>query len=133
MIYVDLTPFIQYKTSRSSGSGGQNVNKVETKVTILFDVNSANTFTDEELIRIKSKLASRIQADGLIQIHSQDTRSQLKNKEIALDKLKELLKDALKIEKPRKKTKPSKAADKARLDAKRRQALRKIARRKERY
>lgn len=131
MISADLEPYIQYRTARSGGSGGQHVNKVETKVVLLFDLDAATVFTADERERIKSKLAARIQADGRIQVQSQDTRSQLKNKEIALQRLRELLSEALKIDKPRKKTKPSRAAINARLEAKRRQALRKIARRKD--
>lgn len=130
MNLADLEPHIQYKTARSGGSGGQNVNKVETKVILLFDVDAADAFTPEERERIKSRLASRMQADGRIQVQSQATRSQLKNKEIALARLAELLAQALKVDKPRKKTKPSRASVNARLDAKRRQALRKIERRK---
>lgn len=131
MKLADLQPYIQFTTSRSSGSGGQNVNKVETKVTLLFDINAAEIFTQEEKIRIKEKLSNRIQAAGMLQIVSQESRSQLKNKEISLQKLYDLLHYALKTAKPRKPTKPSKAAVHARLEAKRKQALRKINRRKE--
>lgn len=127
---ADIEPHIQYKTARSGGAGGQHVNKVETKVILLFDVDNASVFSPEERERIKLRLASRIQADGRIQIQSQDTRSQLKNKEIALNRLEELLTQALKVDKPRKKTKPSRASVNARLEAKRKQALRKIERRK---
>nr|WP_257666437.1 alternative ribosome rescue aminoacyl-tRNA hydrolase ArfB [Parapedobacter tibetensis] len=126
-----LLPYIQFQTSRSGGSGGQNVNKVETKVTLLFDIDATTVFSEVEKDRIKQRLRNRLQADGLLQIHSQQTRSQLKNKEIALQKLVELLSYALKTEKPRKTTKPSKAAVQKRLDAKRQQALRKINRKKD--
>ncbi len=130
MNLAELEPYIQYKTARSGGSGGQHVNKVETKVILLFDVDAASAFTPEQRQRIKSRLASRIGADGRIQVQSQDSRSQAKNKEIALERLAEMLVQAMRTEKPRKKTKPSRASVAARLDAKRRQALRKIQRRK---
>jgi len=126
-----LLPFIHFVTSRSGGSGGQHVNKVETKVTLLFDLDGATLFSDEAKARIRQRLRNRLQADGLVQVSSQETRSQLQNKEIALQKLAELLSNALKTEKPRKATKPSKAAVQKRLDTKRQQALRKINRRKD--
>lgn len=123
-----LLPFTQYKTSRSSGAGGQNVNKVETRVTLLFDLENADIFTEDEKSRLKSKLANRILPDGTIQLSVQESRSQLQNKEIALEKLVSLITSALKTQKTRKPTKPSKSAVQARLDNKRRQALRKINR-----
>lgn len=125
-----LLPFIRYKTSRSGGSGGQNVNKVATKVELLFDLEAADIFTEGEKARIGKKLSSRFQADGFLQVVSQESRSQLGNKEIALRKLGELLTDALKVAKKRKKTKPGKAAIQARLDTKRKQALKKINRKR---
>lgn len=126
-----LLPFVQFQTSRSGGAGGQHVNKVETKVTLLFDLDAATIFSPEEKQRIGKRLSNRLKADGLLQVSSQQTRSQLQNKEIALQKLMALLTNALKVEKSRKATKPSKAAVQRRLDAKRQQALRKINRRKD--
>jgi|SRR5690606_16302704 len=126
-----LLPFVQFQTSRSGGAGGQHVNKVETKVTLLFDIAAATLFSEEEKVRLRKQLSNRLQSEGLLQISSQETRSQLRNKEFALRKLVELLSDALKTEKPRKATKPSKAAVQKRLDAKRQQSLRKINRKKD--
>lgn len=130
MTEENLLPFIRYKTSRSGGSGGQNVNKVATKVELLFDLEAADLFTEEEKIRIRKKLSSRFQSDGLLQVIAQESRSQLENKEIALKKLMELLKNALHVKKKRKKTKPSKTAIQSRLDAKRKRALKKINRKR---
>ena len=126
-----LSPFVQFHTSRSGGAGGQHVNKVETKVTVLFDISAATFLSAEDKNRVKKRLFNRLQADGLLQVTSQATRSQLRNRELALQKLVELLSNALATEKPRKATKPSKAAVQKRLDAKRQQALRKINRRKD--
>src|SRR5690606_11353016 len=94
----NLHPFIRYKTSRSGGSGGQNVNKVETKVELLFDLAAADIFTPAEKERLRRKLSARILAEGLVQVVAQESRSQLENKEIALRKLYELLVNALKVD-----------------------------------
>jgi len=126
----DLLPFITFKTSRSSGSGGQNVNKVSTKVELLFDFTNASIFSDEEKEMISKKLQIRFQSDKQIQIISQETRSQLKNKEIAVNKLSFLLEQALRVPKPRKATKPSRNSVQKRLDLKRNQAIKKINRSK---
>jgi len=126
----DLLPFIIFKASRSSGSGGQNVNKVSTKVELLFDLSNASVFSDEEKEMISKKLQTRFQSDNQIQIISQETRSQLKNKEIAINKLSFLLEQALQSPKPRKATKPSRNSVQRRLDSKRNQAIKKINRSK---
>lgn len=126
-----LLPFVQFQTSRSGGAGGQHVNKVETKVTLWFDLAAATVFSEDEKALIRKRLSSRLQTDGFLQIGCQKTRSQLRNKEITLQRLVELLSDTLRTEKPRKATKPSRTAVQKRLDAKRQQALRKIDRRKD--
>ena len=123
-----IIPYVRYKTSRSSGSGGQNVNKVASKVELLFDFKECELFSEEERTLINERLSSKIQSDGLLQVISQESRSQLENKDIALQKLIALLSNALKVEKKRKKTKPSKKAIQKRLDSKRKQALKKINR-----
>lgn len=124
-----IIPNVRYKTSRSSGSGGQNVNKVASKVELLFDFKECDLFNESEKALINERLSSRIQSDGLLQVISQESRSQLENKDIALEKLIVLITNALKVDKKRKKTKPSKRAIQNRLDSKRMQALKKINRR----
>jgi ribosome-associated protein len=110
---------IIYKASRSGGKGGQNVNKVSSKVELLFSVNDSALFTDEEKQLLNEKLQARLNKDGYIQVFCDEERSQYLNKEKALERLINLLVNALKKPKVRKPTKVSKAAKAARLDQKR--------------
>jgi ribosome-associated protein len=125
---ADLQRNVQYKTSRSGGKGGQNVNKVSSKVELLFSISESDLFTDEEKQLMLSRLQSRLNKDGLLQIVCDEERSQYLNKERALEKLNEILIKALHQPKKRKKSKPSKASIAARLDEKRRASLKKINR-----
>lgn len=114
----DFTKEIEIKASRSSGKGGQNVNKVSTKIELVFDVNSSEILNEEEKFLISHKLSNRISKEGKLILQSQESRSQLMNKEIVIKKLYEILESALKKEKPRKKTKPTKAKKEQRLQVK---------------
>jgi len=125
----ELNPHIQYKTSRSGGSGGQHVNKVSSKVELLFDFEACSLFDEEEKKRIREKMSNRLQTDGYLQVISQENRSQYQNKELAQKKLLTLLQQALKVPKIRKATKKSKASIEKRLEGKRKRAFVKINRR----
>ena len=113
-----LAKEVSYKTSRSGGKGGQNVNKVSTKVELLFSVDDSLLFTDEEKLLIKEKLQGRFNKDGYVQVICDEERSQLLNKQIAFERLALLLTRSLQKPKPRKPTKVSKGAKEARLNSK---------------
>jgi ribosome-associated protein len=121
---------LTFATSRSSGPGGQNVNKVNSKVTLKWDVSNSELLTAEEKEMILKKLASRMTGDGVLMIHSQESRSQLQNKEEAILKLDELLKKAFEKKKARKATKPSKGSVQDRINKKKQHAEKKKWRQK---
>jgi ribosome-associated protein len=124
-----LAKEVSYKTSRSGGKGGQNVNKVSTKVELLFSVDDSALFTDDEKLLIKEKLQSRFNKDGYVQVICDEERSQLLNKEIALERLTVLLVRSLQKPKRRKATKVSKQAKEARLAGKKIASQKKESRR----
>jgi len=103
------------KTSRSGGKGGQNVNKVSTKVELVFDVAASGVFSETEKEKLLRKLADKLDSEGLLHVVSQASRSQADNKAKALEKLAKLLENTLKDPKKRVATKPKKSAVEQRL------------------
>ena len=118
IINRDFSKEFKFSASRSGGPGGQNVNKVSSKIELRFNINESCVLTDEEKEIIISKLATRINNDGELVIVSQSERSQLGNKEKAIEKFYNLVGKALRPVKKRKPTKPSKASQEKRLDKK---------------
>jgi len=114
----DFSKELSFKTSRSSGAGGQNVNKVETSVTVLWKVAASEFFTDEQKDLIQDKLKNRINAEGFLFLTVSESRTQLMNKNKAIEKIVEIVDKSLFIPKKRIATKPSKAKKQKRLDAK---------------
>lgn len=113
---------LNYKAVRSSGAGGQNVNKVSTKVQIQFAVEHSNGLTADDKTTLTEKLANRITKEGFIMVECDETRSQLKNKELCTQRLFMLLENALKKDKKRIATKIPKGVIKRRLEDKQRNA-----------
>ena len=124
----ELEKEFQYRTSRSGGKGGQNVNKVETKVELLWNINSSILFDEIQKARLTEKLANRITNDGIFHVVAEEGRTQLRNKEAAIKRTIKLISDSLKVEKPRKPSKPTFSSVKKRLNDKRINSLKKMNR-----
>ena len=119
---------IRFKAVRSSGPGGQHVNKTSSKVEVSFAIQSSDALTNTEKIRLMKKLASRVSLEGTLILSCGETRSQHRNKTIVIERLVTLLEENLKVSKIRKKTKPSKSAIERRLKTKKGRALKKTNR-----
>jgi len=139
-IMIDITDNISirddeliFKASRSGGPGGQNVNKVNTRITLFFDVSNCESFSDVQKRRILSRLSTRADKNGLIRVASQRFRTQKANRRAAVERLQQLLAEALKTRPLRKKTKVPYAAKKRRLEEKRRRSLLKQQRAKRNF
>jgi ribosome-associated protein len=109
---------LAFKASRSSGPGGQNVNKLNTRVTLLFDMANSTSLSSEQKQRIRSALSGRMDRQGILRVVSQKHRSQEANRRSAVERLRQLLQDALKPVPIRKKTRPSAASRRRRLEEK---------------
>lgn len=114
---------LRFTASRSSGPGGQNVNKVNTRVTLWFDVGNSQSLSAEQKKRILTRLSTRVSKKKILRVVSQKHRSQAANREAALERFIELLRKALKGDKPRERTRVPAAARRRRLYEKRRRSL----------
>jgi ribosome-associated protein len=111
---------VQYRTARSSGPGGQHVNKTETQVELLFDVAHSPSLSEAQRRRILSKLKNLIDSEGVLHLTAQSERSQLRNREIVTARFQEIIAAALRVPKKRHPTKPTTASKAKRLDSKKR-------------
>lgn len=127
-----LLEHVIFKTSRSGGKGGQHVNKVSSKVEVILNIPDAEFFAADEKALLMSKLAHRLDNGGNLHVVAQEDRSQLANKETAIEKLQLLIANALKVEKPRKPTKVPKSVIRKRLENKQSTALKKEMRKRPR-
>jgi ribosome-associated protein len=118
---------IEFRASRSSGPGGQHANVTASRIEAVFDVDASESLSEQQRARLREKLGDRVTAVA------QDTRSQVRNRELALERLRERLADGLRRPKPRRPTRPSRAARERRLDQKRRASQRKAQRRRPEY
>ncbi|CAL2104049.1 Peptidyl-tRNA hydrolase ArfB [Tenacibaculum sp. 190130A14a] len=124
---------LEFKAVRSSGAGGQHVNKVATKVELSFSIPNSLGLSDTEKERLLKNLANRLSKEHILTLTSQESRSQHRNKELVTKRFFELLKKALIKPKPRRTTKPTKASVKRRIEAKKQQSEKKENRKKFRF
>ena len=121
---------VAFKAVRSSGAGGQHVNKVATKVILIFDLENSAALTSDEKEQLKTTIGHILTKDNLVIVQSADTRSQLKNRRIAADKLFKILNEGLATRTKRKKTKPTRASKEKRLKSKRMTGMKKQSRKR---
>jgi ribosome-associated protein len=138
--YLEITPTLRlphseldYRATRSGGPGGQHVNTSSTRIELWWDIGASPSVTENQRARLLARLASRLDGEGRLRIVASQSRSQLRNREAATERLREVVARALAVEKPRKRTKPSRAAKAARLEAKRRRSAIKRDRRAPRH
>ncbi len=127
----DLEHEVFYRTARSGGSGGQHVNKVETMAEAWWQVSATRCFDADTRERIEDKLKNRINKEGYLIVRCSETRSQLENKTLALQKLRDLVALAIHKPRPRKPTKISRAVKERRLESKRLESAKKQMRRRD--
>ena len=120
---------LDVRVSRSSGAGGQHVNKTSSRVEIFWNILGSRALTDEQRSRLREKLASRLTTEGSIRVVASDMRSQSRNRELAEERLADLVRRALIVPRKRRATKPTRAAKEARLDSKKRHSTKKRDRR----
>ena len=130
MITENLIKELNFKAVRSSGAGGQHVNKVSSKIELYFDLPNSAELTPEEKELLLKNLQPKLTKQGVLLLNCDESRSQHKNKEIVIKRFLEIINNGLKIPKKRKATKPSKSSIQKRLDKKKKLAYKKALRNK---
>jgi len=130
MIAENLLKELKFKAVRSSGAGGQHVNKVSSKVELIFDLQNSTELSSEEKELLLKNLQSKLTKEAILLLQCDESRSQHKNKELVIDRFIQLITNGLKVPKKRKATKPSRASIKKRLEKKKKQAFKKAYRKK---
>jgi ribosome-associated protein len=127
--YLEITPTLllplaelEYRATRSGGPGGQHVNTSATRIEVWWDVHRSPALTDEQRARLEQRLATRLDGEGRLRVVASASRSQLRNREAATERLRDLVAGALAVRKLRKRTRPTRAAKAARLEEKRRRS-----------
>ena len=126
----DIINELSFKAIRSSGAGGQHVNKTSSKIELTFNLENSNALSKKEKERLKEKLSSKLTNENVLILFCEETRSQHRNKEIAIKRFLEIIKKGLTKPKIRKETKPSKASIQKRLEKKQNNSIKKTLRKK---
>jgi ribosome-associated protein len=121
---------LRFRSARAGGPGGQHVNKTSTKIEVLWDVANTTSLSDAQRLRVMERLANRIDADGVLHVVAAERRSQLQNREMAVARINQITQEALRVPKPRRKTRPPKRAVEERLSDKKKQAEKKDRRKR---
>jgi len=121
---------LEYKAVKASGPGGQHVNKTSTKILLSWSLKNSVVFNNEQKELLRTRLASRLNSRGILQLSCSESRSQVNNKQLATSRFFALIDEALIPEKERKATRPSRAVKQKRLDTKKKQSAKKTNRRK---
>lgn len=136
--YLNITPRLAiprtelvYRATRAGGPGGQHVNTSSTRIELLWDLEGSRAVDDEQRARLRTRLASRLDSEGMVRVVASDRRSQQQNRQSAEERLVALVKHALHVPKRRKPTKPTRAAKERRLSSKKRHSEKKQQRRAE--
>jgi ribosome-associated protein len=119
---------LDVRVSRASGAGGQHVNKTSSRVEIFWNIPASRALTDEQRARLLDKLSSRLTTEGSIRVVASDMRSQIRNRDLAEERLVELVRRSLVVPRKRKPTRPTRAAKEARLESKKKHSHKKRTR-----
>jgi len=121
---------LSFKAIRSSGAGGQHVNKTSSKIVLFFDVDNSESLNDDEKELLLKSLKTKLTKENILILNCDESRSQHKNKEIVIVRFLKIITDGLTIQKPRKATKIPRSVIRKRLDSKKKLGLKKVSRRK---